>query len=131
MDSQHLLPKTLGTDSDSTQASSKESKSKKPQKSAKSKDSKSTEESEDEAVSRAMVSSFLPELNAKKEEFDEIWKNKDESFNPRQYHYDDMIEHEQMTEMENELRKIVDEMMRSELQILQVCLCFANCIVFS
>lgn len=67
-----------------------------------------------------MISSFLPDLNAKKEEFEEIWKNKDESSNPWQYHYDDMIEQEQMAEMENELRKIVDEMMRSELQLLQV-----------
>lgn len=67
-----------------------------------------------------MVSVFVPELNARREEFEEIWKNKDESINPRQYHYDDMIEHEQMGDMESELRKIVDEMMRSELQLLQV-----------
>lgn len=66
-----------------------------------------------------MISSFVPELNAKREEFDEIWRNKDESMNPQEYHYEDIIEHEQMTDMEDELRKIVDEMMRSELQLLQ------------
>lgn len=114
------VTKILGTDSDSTQASSKDSKAKKAQKGPKSKDSKSTEESEEEAASRAMVSSFVPELNANREEFEEVWRNKDESTNPRQHQYDDMIEHEQMAEMENELRKIVDEMMRSELQLLQV-----------
>lgn len=67
-----------------------------------------------------MVSVFVPELAARKEDYDEIWKNKDESNNPRQHHYTDMIEQEQMMEMENELRKIVDEMMRVELQLLQV-----------
>lgn len=66
-----------------------------------------------------MVSSFVPEMNAKREEFEEIWRHKDESINPCQYHYNDIIEHEQMTDLEDELRKIVDEMMRSELQLLQ------------
>lgn len=106
-----------GTDSESTQASSKESKTKKPQKSPK--DSKSTEESEEDAGSKAIVSTFLPEMNAKRDEYEEIWKSKDETSNPNQHHYEDMIEHEQMAEMEDELRKIVDEMMRNELQLLQ------------
>lgn len=111
-----LMLSRQGTDSDSTQVSSKESKTKK---SAKSKDSKS-EESEDELLaSKAMTSLFVPELNAKREEFEEIWRNKDETCNPYQYHYNEIIEHEQMIEMEDELRKIVDEMMRSELQLLQ------------
>lgn len=74
-----------------------------------------------------MTSTFVPEITIRKEEYDEVWKNKDESTNPRQYHYQDMIEHEQMTDMENELRKIVDEMMRNELMLLQVC----NATIFS
>lgn len=49
-----------------------------------------------------------------------MWRNKDESNNTRQYPYRDIIEHEQMTAMENDLRKIVDEMMRAELVLLQV-----------
>lgn len=56
----------------------------------------------------------------RKEEYDEIWRHKDESTNPRQFHDKDIIEHDQMTDMENELRKIVDEMMRAELMLLQV-----------
>lgn len=67
-----------------------------------------------------MVSTFVPELTVRKEEFDEVWKNKDETANPQQRPYSDMIEQEQMAEMENELRKIVDEMMGAELQLLQV-----------
>lgn len=66
-----------------------------------------------------MISSFVPELNAKREEFEEIWRNKEETNNPHQFHYNDIIEHEQITALEDELRKIVDEMMRSELQLLQ------------
>ncbi|ERL94357.1 hypothetical protein D910_11638 [Dendroctonus ponderosae] len=55
----------------------------------------------------------------RKEEYEEWWRNKDESSNPRQHHYKHIIEHEQMTEMENELRKVVDEMMKAELMLLQ------------
>lgn len=78
------------------------------------------EEDEDVISSRAIISSFLPELTIRKEEYDDLWKYKDESSNPRQHGYYDIIENAQMTAMENELRKIVDEMMRSELQLLQV-----------
>lgn len=113
----------VGTDSEaskSTQMSSKDSKTKK-DKTTKQKESKSSEGEEEEEVStKAMVSCFVPELNARKEEYDEMWKNKDEKDNPRQFHYMDIVEHEQMTEMENELRKVVDEMMKGELLLLQV-----------
>lgn len=49
-----------------------------------------------------------------------MWKYRDETMNPRQKHYDDIITNEQMGVLENELRKVVDEMMRTELQMLQV-----------
>lgn len=62
----------------------------------------------------------MPELNLRKEEYDEVWRSKDETGNFRQFHYKNMIEHEQMTEIENELRKVVDEMMMAELEVLQV-----------
>ncbi|XP_017777581.1 PREDICTED: IQ and AAA domain-containing protein 1 [Nicrophorus vespilloides] len=107
-----------GTDSElskSTQISSKESK-----KSKKSKDIK--EEIEEETAPKTSISMFLPELNFCKEEYEENWKNKDESQNPNQYHYLDIIENEQMENMENDLRKVVDEMMRVELQLLQEAL---------
>lgn len=55
-----------------------------------------------------------------------MWRHKDESTNPMQYHYKDLIEHEQMTEMENELRKVVDEMMKTELLLLQVLFHFTS-----
>ncbi|XP_022904118.2 dynein regulatory complex protein 11 [Onthophagus taurus] len=118
--SSRLLLSRQGTDSEiskSTQGSSKESKPKK-SKSAKSKDDKSDDE-EDETYSKAIVSTFLPSITMHNEEYDEIWKNKNESSNPRQIPYKDMIEKQQMSEMENELRKVVDDMMRVELQLLQ------------
>lgn len=105
--------------SKSTPVSSKDSKTKK-DKTAKQKDAKQEGEEGEEVTTKAMVSVFVPELNVRKEEYDEIWKNKDEFANPNQLHYMDMIEHEQMTEMENELRKVVDEMMKGELLLLQV-----------
>lgn len=112
----------LGTDSElskSTQISSKELKTKKEKGVKSAKDSKSNGEEEDLA-SRATVSTFVPELNLKKEEYDEVWKNKDESDNPRQIHDKQLIEQDQMADMETELRKVVDEMMVTELEFLQV-----------
>ncbi|XP_008200287.2 dynein regulatory complex protein 11 [Tribolium castaneum] len=116
-----LLFSRQGTDSEmskSTQISSKDSKTKK-DKAPKQKEAKQEGEEGEEVSTKAMVSVFVPELNARKEEYDEIWKNKDESGNPKQFHYMDIIEHEQMTSMENELRKVVDEMMKGELLLLQ------------
>jgi hypothetical protein len=52
--------------------------------------------------------------------YNEIWKGKDESGNLKQQHYDDMIYAEKYGETEMELRRIVDEMMRHELDLLQV-----------
>lgn len=49
-----------------------------------------------------------------------MWKTKDESANLKQLHYEDMIYAEKYSEVEMELRKIVDEMMRHELDLLQV-----------
>ncbi|CAG9833941.1 unnamed protein product [Diabrotica balteata] len=103
--------------SKSTQISSKESKTKKDK--GKAKEGKSDDVEEDQST-KALVSTFVPELNLRKEEYDEVWRNKDESGNFRQYHYRYIIEQEQMAEMENELRKVVDEMMRAELELLQV-----------
>lgn len=52
--------------------------------------------------------------------YNEVWKAKDESGNLKQLHYEDMIYAEKYSEVENEFRKIVDEMMRNELDLLQV-----------
>ncbi|KAJ8924583.1 hypothetical protein NQ315_000733 [Exocentrus adspersus] len=114
-----LMLSRQGTDSElSKSTSSKESKTKKEKAVKAVKESKSNEE-EEELTSRAIVSTFVPELNLRKEEYDEVWKNKDESGNPRQFHDKLLIEQEQMADMETELRKVVDEMMVAELELLQ------------
>ncbi|KAK4877607.1 hypothetical protein RN001_010113 [Aquatica leii] len=112
-----LMSSRQGTESELSKTSSKESKSKK-SRSPKSKESKDDEEDKAAAL-KALTSVFVPELTILKEEYDEVWNNKDESMNPNQYHYGDVIFNEQMNLMENELRKVVDEMMRAELQLLQ------------
>ncbi|CAH1132986.1 unnamed protein product [Ceutorhynchus assimilis] len=111
-----LMLSRQGTESE-TSKSTPDSKGKKVAKSPK--QGKTSEGDQEETQSKALVSTFLPELNIRKEEYDEMWRCKDESTNPRQYPYKDIIEHEQIIEMENELRKIVDEMMRAELILLQ------------
>lgn len=112
-----------GTDSEvskSTQGSSKDTKTKSKTKSPKAKEEKKGgDEDENEAFSKAIVSVFLPEITIRKEEYDDVWRNKDETSNPRQFHYGNLIEKEQMSEMEIQLRKVVDDMMRAELQLLQ------------
>ncbi|XP_050294675.1 dynein regulatory complex protein 11 [Anthonomus grandis grandis] len=117
-----LMLSRQGTESEtskSTPGSSKDSKSKKEKVVKSPKEGKGPDQEEEEGRTKALVSTFVPELNIRKEEYDEIWRSKNESANPRQHPYTDMIEHDQMTEMENELRKIVDEMMRAELMLLQ------------
>lgn len=54
--------------------------------------------------------------------FNEVWCGKDESANAKQIHYDDMIYADKFNEVELELRKIVDDMMRQELEMLQAAL---------
>ncbi|KAL3275302.1 hypothetical protein HHI36_020069 [Cryptolaemus montrouzieri] len=118
-----MMMSRQGTDSEiskstGTQLSSRESKSKRDG-SAKSK-SKQGEKKDDSTIESKMLTSlFLPELNAKSEEFNEVWKNMDEFSNPKQEHYKDIIVNEEMNHLENSLRKVVNEMMKTELQLLQ------------
>lgn len=65
-------------------------------------------------------SSFLPEIKVGIDEYNEVWKNKDESGNLKQQHYEDMIYSDKFSEVELELRRIVDDVMRQELDLLQV-----------
>ncbi|KAK9877837.1 hypothetical protein WA026_020069 [Henosepilachna vigintioctopunctata] len=116
-----LLLSRQGTDSEiskSTQLSSKESKSKKDD-SSKSKTNQPDKVVDDLSQTKILTSMFLPELNAQIEEFNEIWRNMDEVVNPFQKHYEDIIINEEITHLESSLRKVVNEMMKVELQLLQ------------
>lgn len=50
-----------------------------------------------------------------------MWRNKDEIGNISQAAYEDMIYMEKYQEVEREFRRTVDEVMRQELELLQVC----------
>lgn len=54
--------------------------------------------------------------------FNEVWKEKDESMNPDQTYYRNMIYTDKYAEAERELRVIVDDLMRQELELLQAAL---------
>lgn len=106
-----MLQGTESTVSKSTVISSKESKK---SKRSKSKQDSETEQSEDETDLgfKSIPSNFLPELIQANQEYQDIWKNKDESTNPMQLPYRDMIEAEKMKEVEEEVRVGVDQAMR-------------------
>ena len=61
--------------------------------------------------------------------FLETWKNKDESSNKEQKHDQEMIRDTKRSEVEQELRKQVDVLMREELDLLKVVsiLCDDRC----
>uniref|UniRef100_A0A182N2Z1 Transcription termination factor 2 n=1 Tax=Anopheles dirus TaxID=7168 RepID=A0A182N2Z1_9DIPT len=124
--SRHLLSRQ-GTESEMSRSSvlsSRESKLKgggKEKLAQKKPGELSLEEGLDKAF-KPMQSSFLPEIKSGIEEYTDIWKGKDESQNLRQTYYDDMIYEEKYADVEAELRRIVDEIMRQELELLQIAL---------
>ncbi|KAK2587687.1 hypothetical protein KPH14_003804 [Odynerus spinipes] len=116
---------TESTISKSTGMSSKESS----RKSKKSKSKKSSEpepeQSEDETEQsyfKSVPSNFLPELIHAHEEYQRVWRNKDESMNPTQEPYVDMIEADKTNEIENKIRIGVDEAIRGDIEALQAAL---------
>ncbi|XP_062535222.1 dynein regulatory complex protein 11-like [Armigeres subalbatus] len=124
--SRHLLSRqaTESEMSRSSVMSSRESKlksSKDPKLQQKRPGEVSLEEGLDKAF-KPMQSSFLPEIKNGIDEYLEIWKGKDESHNLRQTYYDDMIYEEKYADVEAELRRIVDDIMRQELDLLQIAL---------
>ena len=50
----------------------------------------------------------------------DIWKNKDESTNKEQMHDEEMIREAKRNEVEEELRRQVDYLMREELDLLKI-----------
>ncbi|XP_032664445.1 dynein regulatory complex protein 11 [Odontomachus brunneus] len=112
---------TESTVSKSTAVSSKDSKK---SKRSKSKKDSETEQSEDETDLgfKSVPSNFLPELLHANQEYQEIWKDKDESGNREQLPYRDMIEADKTREVEDEIRVGVDQTMRGDIEALQAAL---------
>ncbi|XP_067647279.1 dynein regulatory complex protein 11 [Eurosta solidaginis] len=65
---------------------------------------------------------FIADIKNTIEEFNEVWRNKNEAGNLAQAQYDDMIYNEKYLEVEHECRRTVDELMRQELELLQTAI---------
>ncbi|XP_011499009.1 PREDICTED: IQ and AAA domain-containing protein 1 [Ceratosolen solmsi marchali] len=103
-------------------SSSKESKRSK--KSSKTKKESETEQQSESDITgfKFMPSNFLNELIQANQEYQEIWKDKDESSNLDQRPYFDMVEAEKTQEVENEIRINVDQALRIDIEALQSAL---------
>ncbi|GBP98229.1 Dynein regulatory complex protein 11 [Eumeta japonica] len=113
-----------GTDSElskSSPVSSKESKKskEKEKKNNKNNETKTKDEEENMEVFQCSSSAFLQEIITANEEFEDIWKFKDEKENAKEKCYEDMIERDKMIKIEGEVRVVVDEVIRGELELLQ------------
>ncbi|KAJ2953495.1 hypothetical protein O0L34_g1093 [Tuta absoluta] len=98
---------------------SKKSKDSKDKNKNKADDNKTKDEAEDLQTYKCNASAFLQDITNANEEFEDIWKYKDDSENTDERYHKDMIEREKMVKIEKEIRNIVDEIMRSELELLQ------------
>nr|CDS32561.1 IQ and AAA domain containing protein 1 [Hymenolepis microstoma] len=67
-------------------------------------------------------SQFTQDLNDGLEEYNDKWKNRDESDNFFQRHNGDIIKFEKRSEVENEIRANIDELMRQELRNLKIAI---------
>uniref|UniRef100_A0A2A4JLN3 ATPase AAA-type core domain-containing protein n=1 Tax=Heliothis virescens TaxID=7102 RepID=A0A2A4JLN3_HELVI len=110
--------------SKSSPVSSKESKRSKESKDKKNGKSEENgkngkEDPDDFDTYKCTSSAFLKDMTGANEEYEDIWKFKEDADNPHERYYKGMIEREKMVKIEQEIRNIVDEMMRSELELLQ------------
>lgn len=71
-----------------------------------------------------MPSNFLPELVHASQEYQEVWRDKDESGNIDQAPYYDMIDAEKTKEVENEVRVVVDQAIRGSITLLDFSFIF-------
>ncbi|XP_026465095.1 IQ and AAA domain-containing protein 1-like [Ctenocephalides felis] len=121
-----LIFSRQGTESEMSKSfSSRDSKkSREKTKSTKSKSGKDMVEEEETDIEGFKItqSMFLPEIKNGIEEYEDTWANRDESDNPEQRHCQHLVYQQKKYEVETELRKIVDDMMRSELEQLQLAL---------
>ncbi|XP_043288043.1 dynein regulatory complex protein 11 isoform X2 [Venturia canescens] len=107
-------------------SSSKESKKSKSRSKSKKKESPESGggESQDESDPgmKIQASNFVGEIIRANEEYTDIWRDKDESVNPRQLPYEEIIENEKSREIEEELRVGIDDGIRGDLEALRAAL---------
>ncbi|XP_058792591.1 dynein regulatory complex protein 11 isoform X2 [Phymastichus coffea] len=104
-------------------SSSKESKrSKKSSKGKKDSEAEPTSDAESEPGFKPVPSNFLPELIQANQEYQDVWRDKDESRNLEQGPYLDMVDVEKSREVEDEVRVDVDQALRADIEALQAAL---------
>ncbi|XP_051525637.1 dynein regulatory complex protein 11-like isoform X3 [Myxocyprinus asiaticus] len=79
------------------------------------KDKGKTIEEEEEPGLKMLPSAYLKDLERGHKTFSEVWRNRNESKNFSQRHEMELIKEEKRKEIEVEIRKQVDELMRQEL----------------
>lgn len=94
-------------------SSSKDSKRSKKSKTKKESDTEKSEDESDPGI-KITPSNFLAELIQANTEYQDIWRDKDETSNPWQMPYDDMILAEKTREVEDEVRIGVDQTLRGK-----------------
>ncbi|XP_050972934.1 dynein regulatory complex protein 11 isoform X2 [Labeo rohita] len=73
------------------------------------------DDEEEEPGLKMLPSAYLADLERGHKTFSEVWKNRNESKNFSQRHEQELIKEEKRKEIEVEIRKQVDELMRQEL----------------
>ncbi|KAF6276022.1 IQ motif containing with AAA domain 1 like [Rhinolophus ferrumequinum] len=102
------------------QEKNKEKEQEKKEKKKKRKEKKTTIEDEEDAMLKVLPSKFIPMINAGHEEYKNLWKNPYDSVHPGQSFDPETLRVEKRKEVEQELRKQVDELMRQELKNLRL-----------
>ncbi|XP_038206918.1 IQ and AAA domain-containing protein 1-like [Zerene cesonia] len=97
---------------------SKDSKEKKSNKTDENKN-KDKDELEDLYTFKCTASSFLQEIINTNEEYEDIWKYREDEDDLHEKYDAEMIEREKMAKIEQEIRNTVDDLMRTELDLLQ------------
>nr|XP_026494217.1 IQ and AAA domain-containing protein 1-like isoform X1 [Vanessa tameamea] len=114
-----------GIDSDLSKTSpvsskdSKKSKESKDKKNNKAEENKNKDEADDLKNFKCTSSAFLQDMVNANEEYEDIWKYRDDEVIQHEEYDKDMIERDKMLKIEQEIRNILDEMMRNELELLQ------------
>ncbi|XP_039272100.1 dynein regulatory complex protein 11-like isoform X2 [Styela clava] len=80
------------------------------------------DEEEEEPGWKMAPSNFLPEVEQAHRGFRDVWMTRDESGNFQQKHDNELIKEKKRLEVEDEVRKQVDELMREELNNLKMAL---------
>ncbi|XP_076620749.1 dynein regulatory complex protein 11 [Colletes latitarsis] len=109
---------TESTISKSTAVSSKESKKSKKSKSKKDSETEQSEE-ETEQGFKSIPSNFLTKLIYANQEYQEVWKNETELMNAMELPNLSMIESIKTKEVEHEVRVMVDQVLRGDIEALQ------------